>query len=155
MTYKIEHKPLFDNGFKEIGIWQLDNIFLEPFGENEHRKYLIDRLTAYLNELSFIGLKTEVWIDGSFATHKPEPEDIDIALLFNPNEVDNLDERRLTLLDELVRKRDIIKARYSCDVYYLPNDNEEVRNTWIETYGYDSNKMNTKGIFKLYLNQDV
>lgn len=155
MTYRMEHKPLLPDGFQEIGIWQLDAIFLEPFGENEHRKKLINRLRVYLNEFMAIGIDAEVWIDGSFATEKPEPEDIDIALVLDEKAVENLDERRAAIFQELLMERDRVKARYSCDVYFIPKDDNDEKNKWIETYGRDSRKLNTKGIFKLSLTSHV
>lgn len=85
--YKREYNPLLENGFKEIALWQIDSIFLEPFGENEHRKQLINRLNAYLSEFSYLGLNAELWIDGSFSTVKPEPENIDVLFLLDVNEV--------------------------------------------------------------------
>lgn len=77
--YKKEYEPLLENGFKEIALWQLDSHFLEPFGENEHRKYLINRLNAFISEFLSLSIDAEIWIDGSFTTLKPEPQDIDVV----------------------------------------------------------------------------
>jgi hypothetical protein len=37
--YKKEYPPLFESGFREIQLWQLDALFLEGFSDNRHRKY--------------------------------------------------------------------------------------------------------------------
>lgn len=149
--YKKEYKPLFEKGFKQIALWQLDSTFLEPFEENEHRKYLIDRLNAFINEFQFLGLEAEIWIDGSFSTHKPEPQDIDVVFLLDQKAVASLDSKKEKLFQELFMKREEVRVRYSLDVYFIDKDDMEDKQKWISTYGFDSRKMNSKGIYKLEL----
>src|ERR1041385_4562928 len=115
--YKKEYPPIFGEGFKEIASWQLDKIFLEPFKDNERRKELIDRLKAYLHELEALDMDMEVWIDGSFATMKPNPDDVDLVLLVDRKAIDTLNGKLALLFRHLVMNRDIIKARYLCDVF--------------------------------------
>jgi hypothetical protein len=153
--YKKEYDPLFEYGFKEIALWQIDSIFLEPFGENEQRKRLINRFNAYLNEFSYLGINAELWIDGSFSTIKPEPEDIDVVFLLDDNEVNNLKDRKLKLFEDLFLDREMVKARYSVDVYFIDRNDEIEKQKWITTYGFDSRKINSKGIYKIQLSKDV
>ena len=107
--YKREYTPLLENGFKEIALWQLDNIFLEPFGENDQRKQLINRLNAYISEFLYLNLNAELWIDGSFTTHKPEPQDIDVVFLLDESEINGLDEKKQKLFKDLFINREINK----------------------------------------------
>ena len=153
--YKREYEPLIENGFKQIALWQLDTVFLEPFGENEHRKYLINRLSAYISEVLSLGLNTEIWIDGSFSTYKPDPQDVDVVFLFDENEIHDLNDRKKQLFEELFLKRELIKARYSVDVYFIDRNDENEKQKWITTYGFDSKKINSKGISKIQLPKDV
>jgi hypothetical protein len=153
--YKREYKPLLREGFKEIALWQLDSEFLEPFGENEQRKYLVDRLKAFISEFQYIGLDAELWIDGSFTTIKPEPQDVDVVFLFEATEIDKLESRKNKLFEELLLNRENTKARYSIDVYFIDGNDEAEKQKWIETYGFDSKKINSKGIYKIQLLQNV
>ena len=153
--YKREYEPLIENGFKQIALWQLDTVFLEPFGENEHRKYLINRLSAYISEVLSLGLNTEIWIDGSFSTYKPDPQDVDVVFLFDENEIHDLNDRKKQLFEELFLKRELIKARYSVDVYFIDRNDENEKQKWITTYGFDKKKINSKGIYKIQLPKDV
>lgn len=153
--YRREYEPLIENGFKQIALWQLDTVFLEPFGENEHRKYLINRLSAYISEVLSLGLNTEIWIDGSFSTYKPDPQDVDVVFLFDENEIHDLNDRKKQLFEELFLKRELIKARYSVDVYFIDRNDENEKQKWITTYGFDSKKINSKGIYKIQLPKDV
>jgi hypothetical protein len=152
---KREYTPLLSEGFKEIGRWELDKMFLEPFYNNEQRKKLIDKLQLYLDELLAVGLDAEVWIDGSFTTEKPEPEDVDIVILFNRSEVESLTGRKAELFESIVMDRDIVKANYGVDVHFMDKDDQIDRNTWIQTFGFDSRKISTKGIFKVIINPNV
>jgi hypothetical protein len=153
--YKKEYVPLLEKGFKEIALWQLDSIFLDPFGENDQRKQLINRLNAYISEFLYLNLNAELWIDGSFTTHKPEPQDIDVVFLLDVSEISDLDEKKQKLFKELFINREIIKARYSVDVYFIDKNDESDKQNWITTYGFDTKKLNSKGIYKIQFTKDV
>jgi len=153
--YKREYSPLFDSGFREIALWQLDEVFLSPFGENEQRKYLIDRIQAFINEFQALGIDSEVWIDGSFSTLKPDPVDVDIVFLFEKEDIDGLDHNKQELFMDLFQNREKVRTRFSIDVYYIDKNNIEEQQRWIETFGFDTRKLNSKGIFKIILKKNV
>ena len=152
---KQEFTPLLNEGFKEIGRWELDKLFLDPFTTKEQRKKLIDRLQVYLTEVIAIGLEAELWIDGSFTTHKPEPEDIDLVILFKRSEVDGLNGKKAELFQALIMDREIVKANYCVDVFFIDKDDSLEIAKWANTFGYDSRKIETKGIFKIMLQPNV
>ena len=81
---KSDSTPMIDSGIKQIGAWQIDQYFLDPFQggvvDTSRRLYLVRKLTAYLSELKKYGIHIEVWVDGSFVTNKPDPEDIDMVV---------------------------------------------------------------------------
>ena len=106
MENKREYPAILSEGFQQIGIWELDKYFLIPFGNNEHRKKLIDRLQVYLNDFLALGIEAEVWIDGSFTTQKPEPEDIDMVFLLNRSDIDNLTGNKAVFFESLLLQRD-------------------------------------------------
>lgn len=153
--YKREYLPLLENGFKEIALWQLDNVFLTPFGENEHRKKLIDRLKVFISEFESLGLNAEIWIDGSFSTYKPEPQDIDVVFLLDQRKVNALTERKAIVFENLLIERETSRARYSVDVYYIDKDDEAEKLKWISMYGSDSTNLNSKGIYKIQITSHV
>lgn len=153
--FKKEFPPILTSGFQEIALWQLDQVFLHPFGVNEHRKYLIDRLQYYIREFSSIGINCELWIDGSFTTEHPEPNDIDIVLLISKNDVDGLRDRKAELFEQLVINREDVRSRFSCVVYFIDKNDPQQIEEWTKTFGYDSRQINTKGIFKIIINTNV
>nr|WP_262902743.1 hypothetical protein [Flavobacterium hibisci] len=108
-----------------------------------------------MSEFFSLGLNAELWIDGSFSTHKPEPEDIDVVFLLDQNEIEHLNDRKQKLFEELFLNRENIKVRYLVDVYFIDRNDEIEKQKWITTYGFDTRKMNSKGIYKIQLSKDV
>jgi hypothetical protein len=151
MENKREYPAILSEGFQQIGIWELDKYFLIPFGNNEHRKKLIDRLQVYLNDFLALGIEAEVWIDGSFTTQKPEPEDIDMVFLLNRSDIDNLTGNKAVFFESLLLQRDEVRSRYHVDVYYIDRDDPSEVKKWQNNFGYDARKLGTKGIFKIHL----
>ena len=84
-------EPLFQAGFKDIGIDELEDVFVSPFENSERRAYLLERFMALIDKFKETGISSEVWIDGSFATKKPEPGDIDMIFFVDGNEANRLD----------------------------------------------------------------
>ena len=149
----MDYMPLLADGFQEIGIWQLDQYFLEPFGESDRRLHLIRQLHRFLNELQKLSIPLEVWIDGSFTTRKPEPEDVDIVVWASLSDVEALDSRRLLLFDQMLHRdnREHIKILYNVDANLADAQNAERRDYWSKIFGFDRSQLATKGIYTLFL----
>ena len=149
----MDYAPLLADGFQEIGIWQLDQCFLEPFKESYRRLHLIRQLSRFLNELQKLGIPLEVWIDGSFTTRKPEPKDVDIVVWVNLADAEALDSRRLLLFDQMLHidNHERVKILYDVDVNLANVGNTKDHAYWLELFGSDRSKLNTKGIYTLSL----
>ena len=65
----------------EHAITVIDEVFVLFPASNARRAVLNSALTLLLEVASRLKIGTSVVIDGSYITSKPEPEDIDIALL--------------------------------------------------------------------------
>lgn len=143
-----EFEPLYPAGFHEIELENMDEIFVSPFAENERRKYLTDRFRDFLEKFSELELKVEIWVDGSYSTHKPEPDDMDILIVFDTNEVNQLPMEKRPLLKELFN-RELSKMRYSIDVLLLPSNETDHRSFWRGWFGFSRSEQ-PKGIPRLY-----
>lgn len=133
----MEYEPLFSPGFHEISLNDLENLFINIFVIKERREYLIKRLQDFLAQYSDIKLNSEIWIDGSFATKKPEPSDIDIVFFVDPNEVNNLSKVNQELLENLFGNHELIKSRYSLDVYFICKfDDAHEKIYWRGCFGF-------------------
>lgn len=144
----MEFDPIYPAGFHDISFDNLYEIFVTPFENGERRKYLTDRFRAYIEKFSELGLKAEIWLDGSYSTNKPEPGDMDILIVFDVNEVNNLPMEKRPLLQELF-DRELSKIRYSIDVLLLPSNDINNRSYWRGWFGFSRNEQ-PKGIPRLY-----
>jgi hypothetical protein len=143
-----EYESLYPAGFHEIELDKMNDIFVEPFEENERRKYLTDRFKDYLEKFSELNLKVEIWVDGSYSTYKPQPGDMDILIVFDTEEVNNLPVEKRPLLQELFN-RELSKLRYSIDVLLLPSNETNHRSYWRGWFGFSRSEQ-PKGIPRLY-----
>ncbi|RRB02052.1 DUF6932 family protein [Larkinella rosea] len=152
---KLDHPPLLGEGFRTIGVWQLDEYFLRPFQDTvvdpARRRYLINNFKLYLRELVKLQIQIEIWIDGSFTTKSPEPDDIDIVVWIDQPDLDTLSGPMLVLFDRMITERELVKVRYNIDVYLgeRGNENDEAKFLKLFTGGHLAHY--TKGFFKLIL----
>ncbi len=153
---KRDYESLLTSGFKQIAIWQLDSCFLTPFGEEgaERRLRLIAQLRRFLDELFKLGIPLEIWIDGSFTTQKPLPDDVDLVVWVNESDAESLSPKLIDLLDHLlnIHNHDRIKILYDVDVHLADSESESERTKWLEEFGFDRSGLNQKGIFTLLMN---
>ena len=91
------------------------------------------------------GLSAELWIDGSFLTEKPEPNDIDIVFLVNQSDIQNAPVEAQRLLDKIFNQREGIKLRYKCDHYIVYPNDEDQKSYWLKHFGQNG-KLPNKGI---------
>lgn len=141
-----EHSPLFEPGFHEIDIDDLEKLFVTPFNDGTRRKELADNLKLFLNKLKEIDARFEIWVDGSFVTEKIKPGDVDIAIIFEPDEINNLPQNQIDFLNT---DQKILKIRYNLDVYYVPNDLHK-KSYWKGLFGFSRSEQ-PKGIPRFYL----
>lgn len=131
----MEFQPLFPAGFFDITLEQLDEFFVLPFENNTRRQYLTERFKIFIEKFLEIGIPSEIWIDGSYSTHKPEPGDIDIVFFYNPVDANILNLEKKALIKELF-DRNLSKIRYGCEVFFIPSDNHNLRSYWRGWFGF-------------------
>jgi hypothetical protein len=135
---KIDYPPLFGPGIHEIANEELEKHFVEPFEVQDHRQWLVSRFRALVNRITELGIGFEVWIDGSFATEKPNPEDVDALFLFDAEVVNTGSELVQSELASIFGEdgRVDTRLRYSCDVYVIASTDENLRSYWRGWFGF-------------------
>lgn len=120
---------------------------------NGHREALFNRLKLFFEDISSVGCDpVEIWLDGSFATRKNKPNDIDLVLFVDYQIFDML-EVRLWELKKLYKKE--IDA-YFVSVY--PETHELNRLTksdriyWLNQFS-DDRLGRKKGIIQIHFQQ--
>lgn len=146
-----EHEPLFRAGFTDIDLDSLEEHFVDSFQSRARRRYLIERLRAFLLYLSGrFSLDFEVWIDGSFCTRKPAPDDVDLVLFFPPAQVAALTPEDQRAFFHTANAMEETLIRYACDAYFLEDDDPALREFWEGWFG-SSMTGRAKGIARVTL----
>lgn len=146
----MEFDPLFEPGIVDITHENFYHSFVKPFDNPNQREYLLERFEIFLNQLRELEVSMEIWINGSFATKKPEPADIDLAIFLNPDEVNGLPEDKKNTLNDMVNSHEEIKLRYHCDTHFLLSSDDNMRSYWRGWFGFSRNE-NPKGIPRLII----
>jgi hypothetical protein len=144
----LEYKPLFGPGFHDISSDDVEKIFVEPFSDSTQRELLAERFKAFLAKLEEVGISFEIWLNGSFATKKLEPVDIDVAIFANPDQINNLPQDKMAILRYLFDDLAQTKYRYHCDVYFVMSNDKQKRSYWRGWFGFSRNEY-PKGIPRL------
>ena len=132
------------------------NELVMPFGDNSNRNELYQGWLRYNADLGdCLGTSSFTqWVDGSFVSLKPRPNDIDVVTLY-----DGLRLQQLSSELEPFKKR-MAKARYGVDGHFLPLYSAEhrlsVRTTsdlvyWKHAFGTLPKSRNRKSLSKGYL----
>jgi hypothetical protein len=143
----MSYKPLLAPGIHNIEVEELDNHFLSCFAGSSTRPKLIAGFKKYVEALKAVGIKFEVWIDGSFATEKSDPNDIDMVIFGSAADLEKLPEPKQAALLRLT-DRASVRLTLGCDVLFCVTENQEARSYWRGWYGFDRNE-NPKGIARL------
>ncbi|KAF0201720.1 MAG: hypothetical protein FD167_5687 [bacterium] len=83
MEPKVEYPPLLAEGFQDIKLDELKVIFLTPFPKTTTRTKILRIFKHWIKGVKKLNVKCEIWIDGSFATEKVDPKDIDVVLFIS------------------------------------------------------------------------
>jgi predicted nucleotidyltransferase len=145
----MEYPALLEAGMHNMTILDLKSVFVEPFENIERRENLLIRFEAFITRLKDVPIKMEVWIDGSFATKKEHPGDIDLVVVCSQDEVNKLPLEKQLILKELFEDQKTTKLRYECDAYFVI-DNINDKSYWRGLFGFDRNEK-PKGIARIKL----
>jgi hypothetical protein len=143
----MSHPPLFPPGLHPVDEAQLEAHFVYPFNGSTTRPALLSGLRAYLQALRQAGVTFEVWLDGSFSTQKVDPNDVDLVVFADPDELNRLPPSLQTYLRGLF-DRTTAKRQYGCDVLFAPSSDLNLRSYWRGWYGFDRLEQ-PKGIARL------
>jgi len=146
---KEEFPPLYVPGMHDISIGDINRIFLDSFDVKDRRTFLIGRFQAFMNRFRKLRIPAEIWIDGSFSTLKPEPNDIDMVIFLNETDVNQLSPANMGILEDLFNEN-IAISRYSIHLFCVPSSNVTRRHYFEEKFGFSEINKTPKGIPRIY-----
>lgn len=148
---KIDYPPLLDAGIHPYSLDDLKRLTVDDFPESTRRKVLFGGLTVYLELLENAGVKSTIWVDGSFMCAKDEPEDIDLVVVYDPENVDSLSESALPVVNNLLNTN-FVAARFGLHVFKVESSDQEGLEFWIQKFGTQRDERTPKGLAALRLN---
>ena len=104
-------------------------------GFTERRKRLIDGLERFVRIWSDSGFLEYSVIDGSFATDKPEPGDIDMLLVPNDETLSSLPADFRYLAASHSYDRDFTKREFGCEAFVMVGKYD--LDDWLDFFGAD------------------
>lgn len=128
--------PIFPPGLHPVDEAQLDTHFLHAFSASATRPLLLSGLRAFLAALRRVGVAFEVWLDGSFCTHKVDPNDVDLVVFADAAALNGLPPMQQAYLRGLL-DRASAKRLFGCDVLFAPAGDANMRSYWRGWYGFD------------------
>lgn len=134
---------------------------VEDFPNSLTRKRNFEGLTNLLEKFDEINLNQFIdkfWIDGSFTTLKPDPNDIDLVFFLSG------EENKIRITNEIVNDSKQLKEfseQFYCDTYFILDKDtisdehpeakrhfDMLKKYWMGQFGYDRNE-NPKGIIEI------
>ncbi|HBN9211657.1 hypothetical protein PX122_12910 [Pseudomonas aeruginosa] len=151
---KIDFAPLIpESGLHLHTLSSLKELAVLPFPESARREALFNALAVYLELLESTGLMAFIWVDGSFMCAKPEPDDIDLVVVYDAERVDSLSESALEVVNELLNTNRT-KARFNLHVFRAASDDSEGLDFWFQKFGTQRDEVTPKGLAELRINHD-
>lgn len=145
----MQHLPLFPPGLHSVDEAELETHFMRAFVTSKTRPALILGLRAFLTSLKRTGVAFEVWLDGSFSTDKLDPNDVDLVVFAEANDLERLSPASQQHLSALF-DRESSKVKFGCDVLFAIAGDINARSYWRGWYGFDRQER-PKGIAQVLL----
>ncbi len=158
---KPEFPGLFPGGFHKKTVHEVRQLCVRNFGTSITRRGIMDGLERIVKKLNAADVLGELWVDGSFATEKIDPSDVDVILRVGSDTYDG----DATVREAVDWAADPDRWKtHSCDAYkwieyqrghplYLQS--EEDRIYWTEWYGGHLGGRLIKGIIVVDLPADL
>ena len=75
-----EASGMLPAGFHDCTVQEFIATFVDDFPTSQRRKVIVDGLFDFAKEVFDVGIPCEFWVDGSFVTTKTNPNDADLVL---------------------------------------------------------------------------
>lgn len=150
---KLCFPPLLTPGFHAFDDGQIKSLCVDGFPNSVRRGVLYCNYIQLMEDIRSINRQfkcfVEVWVDGSFTTEKPEPDDIDMLLVIDYEQLNLVPPMFQPQVEKLLN-RPYIKHNYNIDLLLLRNGQDEDRMHWRGVFGHDREDT-PKGIVRVPL----
>lgn len=120
--------------------------FVKDFSDSQNRPFIYENFKKWIERLLDILPPQYIWLDGSYLTQKPEPNDIDLVAFYYPEDFQS--QEQAFKVQEMIN---VVSRSYKCDAYFslslehwtpeqkqqLPNDHSIMQTYWMGQFSYD------------------
>ena len=151
---KPDFPALLAPGLHTLTLPALHALAVAPFPLDSRRQDLFDKLSTWAGAVRSAEVRGILWLDGSFLTQKPGPDDIDCVLWnpewLSPASATTANQQQLQrLLD-----RPTARAIYELDFYFeapLPADVFHREAYWRGVLSFAHDRVTAKGFAELHI----
>ncbi len=153
MTSKDEYPPLLTPGLHKMTMEQLKTLVVDRFPLSGKRGELWNNFSVLLGKIRNLGLRGDVWVDGSFLTEKIDPGDVDFVIDFPNTVLNSLTSEQLELVIKL-KNREFRKPECLHSFVMFSTDASDpeyaasmaIHAQWQKDFGFSYVKKEPKGI---------
>lgn len=147
---KIDYPPVFASGIHAMTLEMIGATFVDPDAADTSRLRLFSLFDQWVHRLRQLNITGTIWLDGSFVTRKPAPQDMDCVLWYPAfvepiSEAGKIEARSLT-------DRDTAKAQFGIDLYIeQPEYGKRMAREayWRGLFGYQHDGRRANGFVEL------
>lgn len=151
MTQETREWPaLLPAGLHDTDLQAIEQRCVNTFTKSNARPRIFAGLRLLLQTLREMGLKGEIWLDGSFLTEKPEPSDVDLLFVADSAALAQTYARHAATLEALFSRGEA-RALYLCDAYCCTQDDANKLSYWRGWFGFFRDGSRAKGIARINL----
>jgi hypothetical protein len=143
--FKPEFPNLLPAGFHKFTVAALAGTFVEPFAYSQRRPMLLAGLRKFAAELTALGVKGELWFDGSFVCEKNEPDDVDLVVIIDTASLADFTDEKHSAVQRVLDNA-TAKAMFGCDAYCVLSTDDVGVSYWRGWYGFKRDGKTAKGI---------
>jgi hypothetical protein len=152
ITHKPEFPPLLSDGLHPHSKSELKKLCVDDFLHSTTRGKLWENLEEFLIELTKLGLRCVVWVDGSYVTQKINPGDIDLILDFEVSVLDALTIDQCEFIERVGQQKFRSKGLHTFVMYSASSvdlryaESVRLHKTWRKDFGVSYVTKEPKGI---------
>lgn len=101
MAVKPDFPPLLAPGYHHLDLAAIQRLCVDAYPNVQIRRYLFQYLEQTVQDLLIQNIPCKIWIDGSFMTEHPAPDDLDIIVILDYDVANSLSESQREFIDKL------------------------------------------------------
>ena len=121
---------------------------MAPGFDTPLRRRLTTQIRLFVADLARLGVHGDIWIDGSYATKKPDPRDVDVALVVSRADLEAIAPTSLSTLKRYMTHegRAYVRTKWHVDFYVVNANSPSERGYWEDCLSRNPDQHSRKGI---------